>query len=102
MSTDGKVLAPMGQPYAALDARPRRGEHLPPRNLVSTLFELNGAGATAAVAAPLEALGEWLPEPGDRAAGALAAYAEWLSTRMPEVFPAAETRQLVQRLASGR
>ena len=31
-----------------------------------------------------------------------AAYAEWLTTRMPDVFPAAATKQLVQRLATGR
>ena len=101
-----RALDPDGQLRAlcvVIYTGPRRGEHLPPRNLVSTLFELNGAGATAAaVAAPLEALGEWLPELGDRAEGALAACAEWLTTRMPDVFPAAETRELVERLASGR
>ena len=86
------------QPCAALDAAAARGQHLPPRNLVSTLFELNGAGA--AVAAPRRRLPRrwrrWAngwPELGDRAAGALAAYAEWLSTRMPEVFPTAENER---------
>ena len=82
----GEVLALLALPYAALDARRLTPEHLPRRNLVSTLFELNGPDAADAEA-PLRALGGWLDELGERAAAVRAAYAEWLATVSPTAFP---------------
>ena len=42
MADDGEVLSLMAESYAAFDVRRWRREHLPERNLVSTLFELDG------------------------------------------------------------
>ena len=93
----GEVLALIALPYAALDARRLAPEHLPGRNLVSALFELNGSDAADAEA-PLRALGGWLDELGERAEAVCAAYAEWLATIMPTAFPPAEASALVARL----
>ena len=98
VDADGEVLSLLALPYAALDARRWTREHLPKRNLVSTLFELNGVPATADVAAPLRGLGGWLDELGDRADPVRAAYAEWLATTMWAVFPPASAAALVARL----
>ena len=93
----GEVLALLALPYAALDARRLTPEHLPRRNLVSTLFELNGPDAADAEA-PLRALGGWLDELGERAAAVRAAYAEWLATVSPTAFPPPEAPALVAQL----
>ena len=73
------------------------GEHLPARNLVSTLFELNGALRVADAAPPLRALGGWLGELGTRAEPVRAAYAEWLATTMPTLLSPEEAAALVER-----
>ena len=88
----------MSQPYAALDARRHGREHLPTRNLVSALFELNRIRAVDDVVAPLAELGEWLPGSGIRAEPVRAAYAEWLATTMPTLFPGTSAGELVGRL----
>ena len=98
VSDTGEVRSPMSQPYAALDARRHAGEHLPTRNLVSTLFELNRIRAVDDVVAPLAELGGWLPGSGIRAGPVRAAYAEWLATTMPTLFPATSAGELVGRL----
>ena len=100
VSPGGEVLALVSQPYALLDARHHRPEHLPARNLVSTLFELYRADADA-VAGPLEALGSWLPGLGDDAGPVRAAYAEWLATTMPSRFPPAHALAMVEKLTGG-
>ena len=78
VAPNGEVLAALAQPYAALDARRHPREHLPPRNLVATLFMLC------------------------RVAAVRAAFAEWLSTTMPTVFPAEDAAALVERLTNMR
>ena len=100
VSSDGEVLALMSRPYVLLDARHHRPEHLPARNLVSTLFELYWADADA-VAGPLEALGRWLPGLGDDAGPVRAACAEWLATTMPSRFPPAHALAMVEELTGG-
>ena len=80
VSADGEVLACLSDPYAALDARRLPTEHLPPRNLISTLFELNGLGEGDDAEAPLRRLGTWLPDLGELLERIQAAYAEWLAT----------------------
>ena len=97
VSADGEVLACMSEPYAALDARRLRREHLPPRNLVSTLFELNGIKDVDDAAAPLEQLGGWLPGLGAFLEPVRAAYAEWLATTMPTLFPGSEAVAMVEQ-----
>lgn len=97
VSADGEVLACLSEPYAALDARRLPPEHLPPRNLVSTLFELNGIRDVDDAAAPLERLGGWLPGLGAFLEPVRAAYAEWLATTMPTLFPGGEAAAMVER-----
>ena len=97
VSADGEVLLCMSEPYAALDARRLRGEHLPARNLVSTLFELNGIKDVDDAAMPLERLGAWLPGLGAFREPVRAAYAEWLATTMPTLFPGGDAAALVGR-----
>ena len=98
VSATGEVMLPMSAPYATLDARRHPVEHLPERNLVSTLFELNGIGTLPEAARPLKRLGVWLPDLGAEAEPARAAYAEWLSTTMPAVFQGASASEMVDRL----
>lgn len=81
-----------------LDARRHARDHLPERNLVSTLFELNGIGTLPEAAGPLDGLGVWLPDLGAEAEPVRAAYAEWLSTTMPTVFRGASASEMVDRL----
>ena len=57
VGADGEVRMLMSAPYAALDARRHDREHLPRRNVVSTLFELSDMEAVADAAAPLAGLG---------------------------------------------
>ena len=97
VSADGEVLSSLSEPYAALDARRHRREHLPRRNLVSTLFELNGIEAVGDAAAPLSVLGTWLPGLGVLLEPVRAAYAEWLATTMPTLFPGDDVAALVER-----
>ena len=59
---DGEVQIPPPHVYLLLDAGRIAPEHRPAYNLVSTLFELNGAKAAAEVVAPMRALMGWLPE----------------------------------------
>jgi len=97
VSADGEVLSCMSEPYGALDARRLRREHLPRRNLVSTLFELNGIEAVGDAAAPLEMLGTWLPGLGVPLEPVRSAYAEWLATTMPTLFPDGDAAAMVER-----
>ena len=98
VSAAGEVVSPTSAPYVALDARRHPRDHLPTRNLVSVLFELNGIEAAADAAAPLVALGGWLPGLGSAAEPVLAAYAEWLSTINPTLFPTDSAAEMVERL----
>ena len=98
VSPAGEVLSPTSAPYVALDARRHPRDHLPTRNLVSVLFELNGIEAVADTAAPLAALGGWLPDLGSAEEPALAAYKEWLSTINPTLFPADSAADMVRKL----
>ena len=87
VSAAGEVVSPTSAPYVALDARRHPRDHLPTRNLVSVLFELNGIEAAADAAAPLVALGGWLPGLGSAAEPALAAYAERAVHDQPDAVP---------------
>ena len=96
---DGEVLALTAVPYAALDARRMDKAHLPKRNLVSTLFELNGGSGITDTMPPLRSLGAWLGELGTHAEPVRTAYAEWLATTMPTVVSPEEAVALVERFA---
>ena len=88
----------MSQPYAGLDVRQLPREHLPSRNLVSTLFELNDLKEDDDAEAPLRRLGTWLPDLGERVEPVKAAYAEWLATVNETLYPGDRARALVERL----
>ena len=93
---DGEVLCLVALPYAALDARRMAEEHLPARNLVSTLFVLNSASEPVDLVPPLQSLGLWLNGLGTHAEPVRAAYSEWLATTMPTLAPE-EAAALVER-----
>lgn len=97
VDADGEVLSLIALPYAALDARRMAGEHLPERNLVSTLLALNGAPGPADAEPPLRSLGRWIDDLGEHAEPVRAAYAEWLATRMPTWFSPEDAAALVER-----
>ena len=96
---DGEVLALVALPYAALDARRIPREHLPARNLVSTLLELNRTSRMADAVPPLQHLSGWLGELGTHADPVRAAYAEWLATTMPTLYSPEEAAAMVERFA---
>ena len=98
ISADGEVLACLSEPYAALDARRLPRDHLPSRNLVSTLFELNGIEDVDDAAAPLAQLSAsgclvWAFSAGP----VRAVYAEWLATTMPTLFPGGDAAAMVEQ-----
>lgn len=97
VNAHGEVLSLVGLPYVALDARRMAEEHLPARNLVSTLFELNGATGTTDAEPPLRNLARWLGGLGTHAEAIRAAYAEWLATTAPTWFSPEEAAALVER-----
>ena len=97
VDADGEVLSLLALPYAALDARRMAGEHLPERNLVSTLLALNGAPGPADAEPPLRNLGRWIDDLGEHAEPVRAAYAEWPATRMPTWFSPEDAAALVER-----
>lgn len=97
MDAEGEVLLLVGLPYAALDARRMAAEHLPARNLVSTLFELNAATGPTDAESPLRNLGHWLGGLGTHAEAIRAEYAEWLATTTPTWFSPEQAAALVER-----
>ena len=94
---DGEVLSLVSLPYAALDAERMAGEHPPERNLVQTLFELNGASGPDDAEPPLRNLGRWIEDLGTHAGPVRAAYAEWLATTTPSWFSPEDAAALVER-----
>ena len=98
----GEVQIPPPHVYLLLDAGRIAPEHRPAYNLVSTLFELNGAKAAAEVVAPMRALMDWLPErvecSEDVAREVAQGFVEWLATTMSRTFPEREVSRVVQAL----
>ena len=97
VDADGEVLFLVALPYAALDARRVAEEHLPARNLVSTLFALNGASGPVDAEPPLRNLGRWVDDLGPDTEPVQAAYGEWLATAMPTWFSPEDAAALVER-----
>ncbi len=97
VDADGEVLLLVGLPYHALDARRMAAEHLPARNLVSTLFQLNAATGTTDAESELRNLGHWLGGLRTHAEAIRAAYAEWLATTTPTWFSPEQAAALVER-----
>ena len=101
VSADGEVLSLTAAPYAMLDARRHPREHLPQRNVVSTLFGLTTVRMVQDAVAPLTPLtdlGTWLPDLHVPAEPVRKAYAEWLATTMPTAFTRESALELVERL----
>ena len=95
---DGEVQIPPPHVYLLLDAGRIAPEHRPAYNLVSTLFELNGAKAAEEVVAPMRALMGWLPGRAARAEEVAEGFVEWLATTMSRAFPAPEASRVVEAL----
>ena len=87
VTADGEVSIPPPYVYLSIDARRRARGWLPPRNLVSTLFELGVVEGPADVAGPMAALLEWLPGSGLPVEDVLAGFGQWLSVTLPRLFP---------------
>ena len=98
VTADGEVSIPPPHVYLSIDARRRARGRLPPRNLVSTLFELGMVEAPADVAGPMAALLEWLPGSGLPADEVLEGFGQWLSVTLPRLFPGAGAAAVVEAL----
>ena len=98
VTADGEVSIPPPHVYLSIDARRRARGRLPPRNLVSTLFELGMVEAPADVAGPMAALLEWLPGSGLPADEVLEGFGQWLSVTLPRLFPGAGAGAVVEAL----
>ena len=98
----GEVQIPPPHVYLLLDAGRIASEHRPAYNLVSTLFELNGAKTAAAVVAPMRALMGWLPERVECSEEVVRevaqGFVEWLATTMSRTFPEREVSRVVRAL----
>ena len=95
VTADGELSIPPPHVYLSIDARRRARGWLPPRNLVSTLFELGMVEAPADVAGPMAALLEWLPGSGLPVEDVLAGFGQWLSVTLPRLFPGAGAAAVV-------
>ena len=98
VTADDEVLVPPPRVYLLLDAMRLAPEHLPVRNLVSTVFELDAVGAPSEIVGPMRALMGWLPASGLAQHGIAEAFAEWLATTMPRLFPHSDAAAVVRAL----
>ena len=98
VTTDGEVSIPPPHVYLSIDARRRARGWLPPRNLVSTLFELGVVEAPSDVAGPMGALLEWLPGSGLPVEDVLSGFGQWLSVTLPRLFPGSGAGAVVEAL----
>ena len=98
VTTDGEVSIPPPHVYLSIDARRRARGRLPPRNLVSTLFELGVVEGPSDVAGPMGALLEWLPGSGLPVEDVLSGFGQWLSVTLPRLFPGSGAGAVVEAL----
>ena len=98
VTADGEVSIPLPHVYLSIDARRRARGWLPPRNLVSTLFELGVVEGPADVAGPMGALLEWLPGSGLPVEDVLSGFGQWLSVTLPRLFPGTGAGAVVEAL----
>ena len=98
VTADGEVSIPLPHVYLSIDARRRARGWLPPRNLVSTLFELGVVEGPADVAGPMGALLEWLPGSGLPVEDVLTGFGQWLSVTLPRLFPGSGAGAVVEAL----
>ena len=96
VTAHGEVLVPPPGAYLLLDAVRGAPDHRPVRNLVSTLFELDGVGRPADIEGPLRALMEWLPGTGVAHREVLEGFAEWLARVLPRLFPGTDAAAVVE------
>ena len=98
VTADGEVSIPPPRVYLSIDARRRAHGWLPPRNLVSTLFELGVVEGPSDVAGPMGAMLEWLPGSGLPVEEVLAGFGQWLSVTLPRLFPGTGAGAVVEAL----
>ena len=98
VTADGEVSIPLPHVYLSIDARRRARGWLPPRNLISTLFELGMVEGPSDVAGPMGALLEWLPGSGLPVEDVLSGFGQWLSVTLPRLFPGTGAGAVVEAL----
>ena len=98
VTADGEVSIPLPHVYLSIDARRRARGRLPPRNLVSTLFELGVVEGPSDVAGPMGAMLEWLPGSGLPVEDVLTGFGQWLSVTLPRLFPVTGAGAVVEAL----
>ncbi len=98
----GELLLPLPYSYLSLDVRRLAQHHLPSRNIVSTIFELDALASPAGIVPHIRALSKWQPREvgADTSELVLGTIMEWLASMAPSMFPdsgAAATVSELQR-----
>ena len=67
VADDGEILLPLPYSYLSLDVRRLPQDHLPSRNIVATVFELETLKSLADMVARVQDLQDWLPDVANKA-----------------------------------
>ncbi len=91
ISTDShrEILLPLPYSYLSLDVQRLAQHHLPSRNLVATVFELDTLASPAGIPAHMRDLSAWLPGVvgSARFKVVLTTIVDWLAAVTPRMFP---------------
>ena len=100
MADDGEILLPLPYSYLSLDVQRLAQDHLPSRNIVATVFELDALESPADIVAQVQDLSDWLPDVADAATAdtVLTTILEWLLTLRPRMFPGSGAATAVAEL----
>ena len=100
VADDGELMLPLPCRYLSLDVRRLAQQHLPSRNIVSTIFKLDALESPAKVIPRMQDLSDWLPkEVGSaRADIVFSTVLEWLASMTPKMFPGWNAAEAVARL----
>ena len=93
-------MLPLPYSYLSLDVRRPAQHHLPPRNIVSTVFKLDASESLEKVIPHMQDLSDWLPkEVGSaRADIVFSTILEWLASMTPKMFPGSDAAKVVAKL----
>ena len=100
VADDWELMLPLPYSYLSLDVRRRAQHHLPPRNIVSTVFKLDASESLEKVIPHMQDLSDWLPkEVGSaRADIVFSTILEWLASMAPKMFPGSNAAEVVAKL----
>lgn len=95
LGRDGEILLPLAYSYLSLDVQRLAQHHLPSRNLVATVFELDTLASPADIPGHMRDLSDWLPGVVDSAAVnvVLTTIVDWLAVVTPRMFPGSGAAQ---------